>query len=61
LIALPQGDCYMAATNLVTRDPDHVTTMVKFALRMQQAAAQVGRGDDAERMLQISLCRVVMH
>ncbi len=51
----------MAATNLVTRDPDHVTTMVKFALRMQQAAAQVGRGDDAERMLQISLCRVVMH
>lgn len=48
----------MAATNLVTRDPDHVATMVKFALRMQQAAAQVGSADDAHRMVSSSQLRL---
>jgi hypothetical protein len=31
----------MAATNLVAHDEHHVATMLRFALRMQQEAAQV--------------------
>jgi hypothetical protein len=34
----------MAATNLVARDEQHVATMVRFALRMRQEAAQVRGG-----------------
>lgn len=39
------GDAYVVAANLMTPDPEHAATMVRFALRAQEEAAKVPRPD----------------
>ena len=39
------GDAYIVAANLLTSDPGHAATVVRFALRAQQEAAKVPRPD----------------
>lgn len=36
------GDAYMLVGNLNDNSPDHVDQMIDLAMRMHQAAAQVG-------------------
>ena len=50
------GDAYVAATNLMSQDPAHAASMVRFALRAQEEAAKVpepGTADGSTLQLRI--------